>query len=340
MELFSQLNMLAPAQWSDAKEFGKRYCRKKRPKKARVIVSLASGEVAATTEVPAASSKQGEFSGASHTHELHLLLTDTVMIRRLKKHVLRELPAKQRSVVKVPVMDDDMRDDLAELLAQVRLNEEGARQRKLGKAGRGAMARAVMGARLGGAKRTRMGGAGAAGGVPGGDVEGQEQEEEMREGQEHGEDEQELDREQHQARVNCLMKLFSTSGIAKCPAVLQHVQAFLDDPRTGKLLIFAHHRSVVSKICELLETREQAYIRIDGRTNPSERAGLVTQFQNTPAVRVAVLAITAAGVAITLTAAATVFFAEMFWTPGSLVQAEVCMYFCASLCDVTSLSIV
>ena len=39
---------------------------------------------------------------------------------------------------------------------------------------------------------------------------------------------------------------------------------------------------------------------------------VVSNFQNTATCRVAVLAITAAGVAITLTAASTVYFAEMY----------------------------
>lgn len=63
-------------------------------------------------------------------------------------------------------------------------------------------------------------------------------------------------------------------------------------------------------------------IRIDGATPSSTRQQLCDQFQEDPAVRLAILSLMAAGTGLTLTAASLVLFAELFFNPGVLLQAE------------------
>ena len=109
-----------------------------------------------------------------------------------------------------------------------------------------------------------------------------------------------------------LLELFCASGVAKVPAFLEHLGQFLDDDTSGKVLVFAHHRLVLDEIDNYLSNRGIDHIRIDGQTLSRERYSRVNRFQESPLCRVAVLAITAAGVAITLTSASTVFFAELF----------------------------
>jgi SWI/SNF-related matrix-associated actin-dependent regulator 1 of chromatin subfamily A len=62
-------------------------------------------------------------------------------------------------------------------------------------------------------------------------------------------------------------------------------------------------------------------MRIDGSVSQQQRADNVEKFQNDPEILVALLSITAAGVGITLTAASTVIFAELHWTPALMIQA-------------------
>ena len=62
-------------------------------------------------------------------------------------------------------------------------------------------------------------------------------------------------------------------------------------------------------------------MRIDGDTPIKKRQGLVDDFQ-TGDVQVAVLSLLAASTGLTLTATSIVLFAELYFVPGTILQAE------------------
>lgn len=79
IEFFTTLQIVAPKLFPNYWQFGVRYC----------------GAIA---------DDYGQrFSGASNIEELHEILTDNCMVRRLKADVLTELPAKTRSVIPVEI---------------------------------------------------------------------------------------------------------------------------------------------------------------------------------------------------------------------------------------------
>ena len=65
-----------------------------------------------------------------------------------------------------------------------------------------------------------------------------------------------------------------------------------------------------------------SYIRIDGETPMESRSVLVEKFQTDPNCRVAILSLAAAATGLNFTAASFVVFAELFWTPAVMLQAE------------------
>lgn len=134
-------------------------------------------------------------------------------------------------------------------------------------------------------------------------------------------------------RVAILAKLYGLTGEAKIPLIVDMLDRWLTDPTKGKICIFAHHLSVLNAIengAGLSNDRDsrRKFIRIDGSTLPKQRQEQISAFQNDPSIRVAVLGITAAGVAVTLTASSTVWFAELFWTPAIMIQAEGKSFIC------------
>jgi SWI/SNF-related matrix-associated actin-dependent regulator 1 of chromatin subfamily A len=120
-----------------------------------------------------------------------------------------------------------------------------------------------------------------------------------------------------------IMAAYQQSGIGKAQAVADYVVDWLAGSETQKILVFAHHRAVLDAVDQrLLAKYPNSHIRIDGQVPTGARAQLVRKFQTCARVRVALLSMTAAGVGLTLTAASTVLFAELHWTPGVLAQAE------------------
>jgi hypothetical protein len=128
-------------------------------------------------------------------------------------------------------------------------------------------------------------------------------------------------------RTTLLNRLYGLTGDVKIPLIVDMLKRWLRDPTKGKICIFAHHLSVLNSIQELAglsneKDSSSKYIRIDGSTLPKRRQEHINDFQTDPSIRVALLGITAAGVAVTLTACSNVWFAELFWTPAIMVQAE------------------
>mmetsp|Transcript_24635 Transcript_24635/g.60435 ORF Transcript_24635/g.60435 Transcript_24635/m.60435 type:complete len:1465 (+) Transcript_24635:162-4556(+) len=133
--------------------------------------------------------------------------------------------------------------------------------------------------------------------------------------------------EAEDSRKTVLNRMYTLTATAKIPFITEMIKQWLADPTKGKLCVFAHHKFVLNDLIKLTGLSNEngsttRYIRIDGSTSPKLRQAQINTFQNDPDVKIAILGITAAGVAVTLTAASTVWFTELFWTPALMIQAE------------------
>ena len=112
------------------------------------------------------------------------------------------------------------------------------------------------------------------------------------------------------------------TALAKLPACIEYIDKILE---TGieKLVIFAHHQDVIDQL--VAHYGPQA-VALHGRTKPSEREGIVRQFQEGSttqgSARIFIGGLKAAGVGLNLFVASTVVFIEIDWNPAVLTQAE------------------
>ncbi|XP_051884285.1 DNA annealing helicase and endonuclease ZRANB3 isoform X2 [Pristis pectinata] len=121
--------------------------------------------------------------------------------------------------------------------------------------------------------------------------------------------------------MGLITHMYKQTAIAKAGAVKDYIKMMLENKKL-KFLVFAYHLAMLQACTEAVVETKVRYVRIDGNVPSSERIHLVHQFQNDPKVQVAILSIKAAGQGLTFTAATHVVFAELYWDPGHLLQAE------------------
>ncbi|KAM9284579.1 DNA annealing helicase and endonuclease ZRANB3 [Cariama cristata] len=121
--------------------------------------------------------------------------------------------------------------------------------------------------------------------------------------------------------MNLITRMYKETAIAKAGAVKDYIKMMLENDKL-KFLVFAHHLSMLQACTEAVIESKVRYIRIDGSVPSAERIHLVNRFQKDPDTRVAILSIQAAGQGLTFTAATHVVFAELYWDPGHIKQAE------------------
>jgi SWI/SNF-related matrix-associated actin-dependent regulator 1 of chromatin subfamily A len=126
------------------------------------------------------------------------------------------------------------------------------------------------------------------------------------------------------------MQQFQASTPKKLASIIRYLNDLLveapkelgNGAEAPKILLFAHHKTTMDALEDWLDSVHIPSIRIDGETCASKRQTICNSFQSESRIKVALLSITAASTGLTLTASSLVIFAELFWNPGTLIQAE------------------
>ncbi len=190
-----------------------------------------------------------DFTGSKNLGGLHKQLSNTCMIRRKKKDVLKDLPAKSRFVIPMQIDGQEYRH------AENNFNEW---YRNRGKN----VSRANQYVRVG-----------------------------------------ELKRYAAQLRL---------------PSSIEWIENFLESS-DGKLIVFGIHWTILGMLN--IKFRKMC-VSINGIVTGKKRQLAVDRFQKSSKIRLLIGNIQAAGLGLNLTAADSVVFVEMGWTPGEHAQAE------------------
>ncbi|KAI8376070.1 uncharacterized protein BYT42DRAFT_373553 [Radiomyces spectabilis] len=118
-------------------------------------------------------------------------------------------------------------------------------------------------------------------------------------------------------------KMYQETSGAKMPCVQNYVRYLLEMHDKTKIVFFAYHTSMLNIIEKVINENSIKFIRLNKDTDKGTADSLCNDFQTDRSVRAAIVSIALAHVSpLALEAANTVLFAELYWDPSFILQAE------------------
>ena len=115
-------------------------------------------------------------------------------------------------------------------------------------------------------------------------------------------------------------KAFELLGLGKVKATLDYVEDFFEQNPNGKLVVFAYHKKVQEELFKKLKKYNPLWLK--GEMSPEDKAKIEKTFNEKEDNRILVASLLAGKEGLTLTRANTTIFAELWFNPQDLKQAE------------------
>ncbi|KAL5987288.1 hypothetical protein ACLOJK_038450 [Asimina triloba] len=236
-----------------------------------------------------------DFSLGIRLEELNVLLKQTVMIRRLKEHVLVQLPPKRRQVIRLMLKATDVALATAACREDDMCCMDGGRKR-----------RSLIN------PCTCLQ-----------DSDGDEALEDCHNGRDNSSCHRTVRQLSYQelgiAKLSGFREWFSNHSVVTELESGRNVDANVN---SKKMIIFAHHLKVLDGIQDFMSEKGIGFVRIDGSTLPRDRQAAVRTFRSSIDVSAAIIGITAGGVGLDFSSAQSVVFLELPKSASEMLQAE------------------
>jgi len=224
-----------------------------------------------------------DFNGASNVKELHALLSESVMIRRLKKDVMKDLPDKRWTVHPMEINNrEEYNQAEADLIKYLKNKVTKELELEL---------REKLGDSLFDTVQFK----------------------------DHKLEKLKNEKANKARNAETLVKINTLRQLAangKMNQIIKWIKDFLESGE--KLVIMAIHKKVIQQI---MNEFGKIAVKVDGSVSNDDKLKMQDKFQNDPKIRLFVGNIQSAGVSLTLTEASNLAFIELPWTPGELDQA-------------------